>query len=350
MLKRSPFRLLVICSSLLVVVCSGCTNYRIYDDTNSWAAMDSDIPAFFATYDLFYLYPSQVKSTHSAYMDWMHDNLAENIRRRVTSQTSALFGGQVRVFSPLLPQLSYDKYRELMEKRLESPKDFDFSKTGLSLTIDYATCAFKYYLKYCNQDKPYVLIGQGQGAAILYEVMKNCSDIRPDKGFVAAYFFGLPGISAEDIKRDFGSRGIHPAAKRSDVGVVVCCNVLLPGDKEYEKFLAPGGLVMNPLTWRTDAEPASGKLNRGGLFYDHREKNPARRVRRMPEYCGGKIDPAKSAVVLTGIIPAGKKHQLREHAFDTDAWGVFAVNVGQNVKERVSTYLFIRENGPIVSE
>jgi len=231
----------------------------------------------------------------------------------------------------------------MKEYKSSQKHNFNFYKTNLKLPIDYMVDALKVYFSDYNSDgHPFVIYGQGQGALVLYEAMKRCGKVTPDNGFVAAYLFGLPGVTNKEILDEFGSRGIRPARKRDGVGIIAICNTVPEGAPLDKALTLEGGEVINPLNWRTDAAPADRKLNPGSLFFNHHEINPMLKIKTIREFCGARIDPKHGIIVLTGM-PKDNKYKIGEWHFQSDAWGIFARSVSMNAQERVLMYRFVRK-------
>ena len=225
-------RRLVQSAVLMAVILSvvGCSGIPFYENPSNWVIRESATPTFTADYDIFFMYPSQVKKTAGETYNWMHQHHYEDTFRYVKTHSSDQVQQTARVFSPFVPQLGFDRYMELLKARQAHPEKFDYSESPLAPAVKHTVMALKYYLKHYNPDaRPFVLVGLGQGSLILYEAMKECSRIKPKNGFVAAYLIGLPGLSADQIKRDFSSRGILPASGQYDAGVIIVCNPHLPG-------------------------------------------------------------------------------------------------------------------------
>ncbi|MBQ9338447.1 MAG: DUF3089 domain-containing protein [Lentisphaeria bacterium] len=316
-----------------VLAGAGCRSPVFYDDSRNWVIRNNDLPAFSSAYDVFYLYPSQQSHTSGDTLNWFQEGVTEQIRHYARNMMSDLTESNVRIFSPFIPQLGHDNYCRLMEERHKSPEEFRYDKSALEPAIRHAVIALKYYLKHYNRGlQPYVLIGQGQGAVILYEAMKQVSDVSPAKGFAAAFFQGIPDITVEKITADFGSRGIGPAAGRYDFGVIAVFNTALP-DEKHDPL--PGAALIDPLTWKTGAVSASAKQNPGSIFW----LNPGGKLRKVRNYCGTVADPEKGVVVLSEIQPRPPL-KLSEKVFMSDAWGIFSTSVSRNAGERIHEYLF----------
>lgn len=336
----------------LAVLAGGCAGKAFYDDSRNWAIRNNEIPGYSSEYDVFFLYPSQIEHTSGETLNWKHEGLEGQVRRYVYAMTNDLARFHARVFSPFVPQLGFDSYRRLLEERARDPEDFSFRGGPLEPAIRHTVLALEHYLKHFNPDgRPFILIGQEQGALILYEAMKRVSDVSPKNGFAAAYFLGMPGVTKEKVLDDFGSRDIAPASGRYDFGVLVFCNTQLPGEKagaapdekaeaaSNEKAeAAPGCCVINPLSWQVDEAPAPARTNPESTFYLRSSGLP----RDIEHFCGAKVDLKRGVVLLTEL-PEKVRWELRESVFPSDAWGLFAGSISRNAGERIREYLFRRQ-------
>lgn len=327
----------------VVLIAAGCSGIPFYENPANWVIRESATPPYAADFDMFFMYPSQVKKTAGETYNWMHKNHFEDTFRYVKTHSSDQVQQTARSFSPFVPQLGFDRYMELLKARQANPAKFDYSRSPLAPAVKHTVMALEYYLKHYNPDaRPFVLVGQGQGALILYEAMKECSKVKPKNGFVAAYLIGLPGISADQIRKDFGSRGILPASGQYDAGVIVVFNVHLPGQQDFRSFIRPSDYVINPLNWRTDAVPAEAALNQGAVFYIKDQRKTSRKIHVVPRFCGAVMDTKNGGLILTGIKPQNQL-LLTEFVFASDVWGIFMRNICTNARERAVEFNFKRE-------
>ena len=320
----------------------GCATSE-YEIAENWAVLDSDTPVYLAEYDVFCLEPSQVEKGIDTHVNWLQGTVGDDIRREAMQRLAAYFGPKIRLFAPFVFQMTYESYRELLAAKEAAEEPIDYMDTPLAPAIEDAVEALRYYLKHCNHvGQPFILYGAGQGAVILYEAMKQCSDITPKNGFIAAYFLGIPDITAERIEHDFGSRGIKPARKFNDVGVIAVCNTRLPGEPLEKTFGGPGQYVINPLNWRTDETPAEPEENLGAVLPDSGGPRSGS-FKTIPRFCGAAVDPENGVVNVTHIEPP-YKWRLGEREFRSDVWGLFAVNIRENAEDRVRMYI-LRQRG-----
>ena len=328
----------------VLAVGSGCLSTQsVYEDANNWALRENDIPAYSIEYDVFYVYPSKVMDTGGKPINWIDDYISNAIYREVKAKLTCQFGDRVRKFVPFVPQIGFNDYLEFLKSNVGNLHKLDFDDTPLATAIEQTVKALEYYLDVCNKkSKPYFLLGEGQGAVILYEAMKRCSKVNMDSGFVAAYFFGLPDVSVKRINSDFGSREIGPATGPDDLGVIVVCNTRLPGDNLEDSFAQAGNYVINPLNWRVDNTPAGPDALINAVFLNMKAVDFSKRITWVPNFCGAVADVENGVLVLTDLPEDNTRH-LREQEFASDIWGIFSDNISENTENRFRKYNFLKK-------
>ncbi len=302
-----------------------------YHERKNWVAAGSAVEATDRPCDLFYIYPTLTANPDQPLMDLSDARVFHKTVGFVSAQVG-LFP-RMRCFVPYVRQLEY--HRSMAHLRGEADHG-DWLAVGMQDAVD----AFQHYLRQWNQGRPFVVLGHSQGARNLYHVLKTCTAISESRGLVAAYLPGMPGITEAVIAADFNGRDIRPAAGSHDVGVIAGWNTQTP-DADNPVYSMPGGLVINPLNWRCDEQPAPASANLGAVFYHYREADPKRRHERRRHFCGAVIDRARGALVVDlpsdsrwdahGYVGRGVLHM-------NDFW-FFAENIGANAMERVHAWL-----------
>ena len=305
----------------VVVVSVGTVDYG---DRNNWVIRDLEIRGGF---DVFYVYPTLVASREHPLMDWRDPQVAAKTRGFARAQTTAILG-EVRIFAPYVRQLEFRRCIDELRRRVP------WADSGMRVGMDDTVAAFDYYLRHWNQGRPFVLMGHSQGAIDLYWLLKTRRDITPERGFIAAYLPGLPGLTGEVFARDFAGRAIRPARGAEEIGVIVSWNTLSP--RAAAKFAGRGALCINPLNWRTDATPASAELNTGAFFYDYRTGE----TERQPRVCGATVDPERGVLLVD--LPENSRYdakgQLGMGVFHgSDIW-LFADNIRANMHLRAAVW------------
>ena len=70
------------------LLAGGCASSE-YEIAENWAVLDSDTPIYFAEYDVFCLYPSQVEKGSSTHVNWLQGSVGDDIRREVEQRLPA---------------------------------------------------------------------------------------------------------------------------------------------------------------------------------------------------------------------------------------------------------------------
>ena len=267
--------------------CAAPARHGFYANPDSWAICDSEKPDL--EYDVFYVYPTLAGKARTPEMEWKDNpKLQKKIIAFAQAQTYGIFGRNVRVFSPYVHQLTYAEVTKIMSKHPFVKADWKSFERGMKETL----AAFRHYLRYYNKGRPYILLGHSQGAMDLYYLMEHCPEIKKENGFVAAYLPGLPHISAEQIKQDFGSR-IRPAQSADDLGVIAVWNTQ-NAEADARIMAGNGTYCINPLNWRTDSTPAGYDEHILAFFYDYRDGSSKTRSRML----GAQVDPARGVLLV----------------------------------------------------
>ena len=192
-----------------------------------------------ALFDVFYIHPTLLKDEKNPYPDFNN----AKIRNRLTGFSRAqagIFGSNARIFVPAVRQLEITRCLEEMSKQQTPGIPADSRR---ALAVRDAVKAFRYYLKHWNPEgkRPYILLGHSQGAADLYEMMRQMPEITPQKGFVAAYLPGLPPLTEKQIRKDLAQNGIVPAQDEGSTGVIITWNTHAKGQKK--KHVSPAGIL-----------------------------------------------------------------------------------------------------------
>ena len=314
---------------LLALLLSGCACFQDHDfyaDRNNWVIRDAQKTD--AGYDVFYVYPTLAGKAATSEMEWKNNpKLQKKIVGFAKAQTYGVFGKNVRVFSPYVHQLTYRSVAAVMKKHPLSKTEWKHFERGMKESVE----AFRYYLKHCNQGRPYILLGHSQGSMDLYYLIEHCPEIKKENGFVAAYLIGLPHAETEGIRRDFGRR-VTMAQNADDLGVVAVWNT--QNAQANADFMAGKGCYcINPLNWRTDAVPAGRDQHILAYFYDYRNGS----VKTQKGMFGAQLDPARGVLIVDlpsnsvwdakGFMGKGIFHM-------NDVW-FFAGNLRANAEHRV---------------
>lgn len=319
----------------IMVLLAGCFSVSPYSKMDNWVLRQNAVPRYFATYDLIYLYPSMMNNPDIRYINWTKPPLGEEIYNYSVSQTTALCGNKVRVFAPFIHQTEYNRYMEILkgDKLGKHPE----LKPGIKDTVAALDWYFKHYHK---KSRPFIIVGQGQGALILYEAMKRCKKINPKNGFVAAYFTGLPRKTMEQINKDFKRRGIYAGVNEYDTGVILSWNAQSQFDPK-SLFTTPDGYVINPITWRIDCQEATALQDAGSAFYDFEAPKITLRTKTFKNLCDAHVEADRGVLIYNDeqvrqMFPEAK---MDEGTFRGNLYSLFLPNILVNADKRVQQYL-----------
>ena len=319
----------ILSAVLLILLLSGCAGFQkndFYADRNNWVIRDERKTG--TDYDVFYIYPTLASKAETPEMEWKNDpKLRKKIVGFSQAQTYGILGKSVRAFVPYVHQLTYRSVASVMKKHPLSKNEWKHFERGMKESVE----AFRYYLKHCNQGRPYILLGHSQGSMDLYYLIEHCPEIKKENGFVTAYLVGLPHAETERIRRDFGSR-VTMAQNAGDLGVVAVWNT--QNAQANADFMAGKGCYcINPLNWRTDAVPAGRDQHILAYFYDYRNGS----VKTRKGMFGARVDPARGVLIVDlpsdsvwdakGFMGKGIFHM-------NDIW-FFAGNLRANAEHRV---------------
>jgi hypothetical protein len=219
---------LVICMSLLAALFTGCSSASPFDCGSNWLIRENDIPQYYSKFDLFYIgkAPAGYGDTHDIQFNW------------TKTHTNDIFGRGVRVLAPEITDLN----------------------------IKNVTAALKYYMeKFHKPGHPFVLLGEGKNADLLYAAMQNVSGMTVKNGFIAAYLPDMQPKTAEQIADDFYWQGIKAAVNADTPGVIAAWTSCINNEKM--PVMPADTYNINPLNWQIDNTPAPASENLKAVFY-----------------------------------------------------------------------------------
>ena len=305
-----------------------------YASPAGWArvgATDSVLPEF----EVFYIYPTLFQNKLRPVMDHRFDR----IRTKAEAYIGLTFGllsdpvHPLELYAPFVRQADYST-------ALETDFSADLGGTLLRYGIEDTKTAFLFFLERLHKPgTPYILIGHSQGASDLYELLRTTPEITPESGFAAAYLAGLPKKTAEEIDRDFEGRGIRRATGSDDTGVILVWNTLAE-DAGENIFTVPGGFVINPVNWKTDASPADLSESRETAYFYVSETEPAGTF-KASRLNGTHADAARGALIvgLPGDSEFDASGQMGEGVFHANDIFFFAGFLRDNMVRRAAAWL-----------
>lgn len=360
--------LFLFCAVMLLIAGCATSKKGVYYSIDNWAVRDNAVPQYFALYDVFFVYPSMIENPEETYLNWSKNCIkntpvSDFVMEYVTSQAVDIFdteenlkvrnenrgkardiGRKVRIFAPFVHQVEHGKYIEEIRAGTYASKG-SLVQRGVEDTLK----ALEHYLKYYHKKgRPFVLVGQGQGAVDLYEAMKRCRKINPSNGFVAAYFVGLPHTSMEKINRDFNKRGIFAGVNEYDTGVILAWNVR-GRHVEDSIFTDDDSFAINPISWRIDGTVADKSMDKGTSFFDFTAYKE-----NLENELGEMVEPTfpfnnfTEVYVDRGVVLFNEKtlvNQFGDAIVDEEKlhchlYSLFNKNIVANAERRVIQYLY----------
>ena len=210
-----------------------------YADSTQWYMVDRGGEA-----DLFYIISTET-GDHMIGRDTCHfaDTYDEVLRKRMLKEMTAVdsfYSGKLNYFSPYYRQVSMNSWSTPEKAYIRLP-----------LSMEDVKQSWNYYLKHLNQGRPFILAGYSQGASGALAILKEMPDSVRSR-LVAVYSIGFE-VTQEDLDN---YAGIKPAQGATDTGVVInFCTVKSPESILY--FTANNATCINPVSWRTDEQPAT---------------------------------------------------------------------------------------------
>ncbi len=332
MVRSSRFHILAVIVALFL---GGCSTPSPYSYVANWSIRQNAVPSYFAEYDVLFFYPCISRSA-DRWPDLPADHTAYSYAYEFTKfMTQDVFGRKARVFAPIVHRTDDDVFGALAVSNVES-----YVESASAREIDEAVEAIEYYLdNYHEEGHPYILIGHGQGAVLLYEAIKRLAGVvRPDDGCVAVYLPELPPSLIRRLPEDFSEENhkkyLTPVRGCYDTGVVVAWRTEEAKDlKMMRGARAPRGFI-NPLNWST-IRPAETNFCKEARFYDLYETDVLERKKTAAFYCRAELDASNLVLRVERASGAGLPHI----PIQGETVSLFAGNLAANAKERVERYL-----------
>jgi hypothetical protein len=255
-MKKSKFGLFAIVASMLIF--SSCTDDKNdiqtstkYSDPYNWASLPSSITK---TVDVFYAYPTIYMDADPPNMDISNDKNRQDVIDKMNEQMG-LYSPYANIYVPYYQQMYRDGFDDLPA---------DEASELLNVAYEDIADAFKYYMEYLNEGRPFILMGHSQGAGILVDLMRKEFE---NSGYldqmVAAYTTGVSIMPSDTVDYSW----IKIAKSNNDIGVVITYNTLDYQHYESSSFQT-GALCVNPLLWTTDTTYAPKSKNLGAVWTD----------------------------------------------------------------------------------
>lgn len=202
-----------------------------YGDTTQWYIADRG-----AAVDVFYIVSTECGDYDNYhYADTHNDSIRALLYGEMVG-VDRLLAGELNYYSPYYRQVTMETYTadSLVDARMP-------------LAYGDVRKAFDYYLEHYNNGRPFILAGFSQGAMAVVDLLKAMDDSAYSR-LVAAYVIGYKVTDT--------NAHIRPAQDSADLGVTICYNSVRDNSCAVP-ILSDGNLMaINPVNWRTDANPA----------------------------------------------------------------------------------------------
>jgi hypothetical protein len=229
-------------------------------------------------------------------------------------------------------------------------------QSALQVAYDDVERAFDYFLAHYSQDRPFVLAAHSQGSVHLRTLLeKRITGTSLRNRLVAAYPIGF-GFDAEQLAQAVPDVPVCQSAEQT--GCMVTWNAIGP---EASVFGDPGkNVCVNPLTWSTDGAPADASLNIGAVSYPGTFAGSLADLKDLPQVFIDAKPVLETGVAdaqcIDGMLlvkeirsthyasrPMGRDNY---HVYD---YGLFHMNLRQNVATRVARYLANPPPQPVIT-
>lgn len=275
--------------------------------------------------DVFFLYPTSyvdgklsdtsALEAGSEKVKWNAAINDEALNAR-TDHSSILFQASAfnhyRVFAPRYRQAHYQAF--FINDTLSKPF-FDTAYEDIKN-------AFRYYLQYYNNGRPFIIASHSQGTLHAARLIKDTIENTPLLNkMIAAYIIGLP------VREDYFTQCL-PCSEPTQTNCFVSWRTF------RRNYIAPyitkenyKAVVVNPLMWRTDTAFAPKKLNHGAVMFKFNQP----KMHAVSANIHGNILWVSKPRFFGSILYTRKNY----HVGDIN---LFWKNIRDNVDDRVQAY------------
>ena len=227
---------------------------------------------------------------------------------------ASVFNQHARIYAPRFREAHYSAY---------FPKDSLAGVAAFDLAYADVKTAFDYYLSNYNQGRPIIIASHSQGTTHALQLLKEFFENKPlQKQLITAYVVGMtipPGyFSALKMCEDLSETGCLCGWRTFRRGYKAPYVAL---EKEFS-------LVTNPLTWKTNDEYASKKMNKGSILY---------KFNKVYKH-------TTDAQIHEGVIWVKRPKFPWSFLYSTKNYHIgdinlYYMNIRENVEQRIANYL-----------
>ncbi len=320
--------ILALCLIFSLPVFTSCKK-STYSDAYYWAYFENEESEKSA--DVFFVCPTVYGGDENSFNMAINDEKTRRNFIGATNMEKGIYDDDARFFAPYYRQAGMNVYKLPASER----------EQYLELAYSDVKDAFSYYLKKCNDDRPFILAGFSQGADLCIRLVKDyAGDKDFAKKFVACYAIGW-SITQDELD---AYPGLKFATGESDTGVIVSFN----SEAEYvdDSLMIPKGtktLAINPLNWKTDGSVADKSLNLGACFTDYKGNIKE----EIPAFTGAYIDSNRGALKVTDVSAEEYPSALSifwEGIYHIYDYQFFYRNLEKNVQIRIDAIFKEQQN------
>jgi len=297
-----------------------------YAKSDYWLAMPASVEK---EADVFYLYPTvwqKAREDDPNICSIDEPAMLENAKKVFAIQATA-FETAANIYAPY--------YRQADAAALLNLSLEEQDKVQGSTPKEDVFAAFDYYIKNCNDGRPFILAGHSQGSKLLTYLLSEYMGEHPDvyKRMIAAYVIGY------SITPDYLAANPHLkfAEGPDDTGVIISYNTQSPEYEGSNPVVLPGALVINPITWTRDETLATSEESLGSL-----ELNEQGEFVTVKNYADAQVSKAKGAVLCSTVDPEKLYTGSKVfgvgifHGFD---YPLYYYNIKENAENRTRIFL-----------
>ena len=303
-----------------------------YGDPAHWLA----IPAKAAMrVDVFYVYPTAYsrETPDSPLFSTIDDaHMAAGARSAFSRQATA-FAPVANIYAPF--------YRQIDAKtQLALDQDDQEANIRQVPAVD-VTAAFDYYLKHWNHGRPFILVSHSQGSAAVRVLLSDYMSSHPRiyARMVAAYVVGQ-SITPEYLA---ASPHLKYATGADDTGVIASWNTEAPVLAAPNPVTEPGGIAIDPITWRRDGTVAQAFQSLGAIELNASTGTPILgedgQPKRIVGLCDARVDVARGVVVCSTVDPADYVSGFPLGVYHTFDIPFYYFDIRANAANRIEHFL-----------
>lgn len=268
--------------------------------------------------DVFFIHPTSFIAAPNDKYQWNSDISNKEINKK-TDEGSILYQASVfnssgKIYAPRYRQAHYSCY---------TVKDTQSARQAFDLAYSDVKKAFEYYLSHFNTGRPIIIASHSQGTNHAIRLLKEYFDDKDlSKQLICAYIIGMPVFDTLYSK-------LKPCESAVSTGCYCSWQTFAKGyyPKNYKKP-KKYSVCTNPLTWSTEGNYASAKLNDGGTLRDFQKI--------IPNLC--------DAQVQDGVLRINKpnikgKLFLQINNYHIGDYNLFYMNIRKNAELRVKTFI-----------